>query len=195
MDFDKEVKDISTTTNIKMASTMKKAAMEKAVAEGTFYECKWCGKEGTNSQYKTTSSEPICGRAVVCKTDTYCSYECCYADTVETNNKFILERIDWANHLLDMSKEHVADAIKHGLKLHPVILLVAKIMNILKKVLTLIISGDKPAAQKLYDEKKATITDCAEDLLADDATASIYMNVLNNFSSVETMLGSQTTFE
>ena len=174
---------------------MKKATKEKAVAEGTFYECKWCGKEGTNSKYKTTSSKPICGRAVVYKTDTYCSYECGYAETVENNNKIILKRIDWANHVLAMSKQNVADAIKHGLKLHPVILLVAKILNIYKKILTLIISGDKPAAQKLYDEKKATITDCAEDLLADDATASIYMNVLNNFSAVETMLGSHTVFE
>ena len=171
---------------------MKKEAKATAVKKGTFYECMWCGKEGTNSQYTTTSQTPVCGRMVDGKTYSYCSRACGMAYTKESGRKLILRLNDWATEVIDMCKLDVTEAINAGVKVRPVVLRIAKVINVYKKVLVAIISGDNSTAQKLYDKHKETITDCAEDILADEDEA--YMAVLNKFAGLKTVLASSFRF-
>ena len=169
-----------------MTSTMKKEAKANAVKKGTFYECKWCGKEGTNAEYTTPSQKPVCGRMVVVATYSYCSLMCGMACTKESGRKMILRLNDWATEIIDLCKLDVTEAINDGVKVRPVVLRIAKVINVYKKVLVAIISGDNSTAQKLYDKHKETITDCAEDILVDED--EVYMVVLNKFAGLETML-------
>jgi len=171
-----------------MASTMKKAAKAAAVKKGTFYECGWCGKEGTDSQYTAVDWSVVCGRMVESSGRSYCSAKCQYICAAEHNRDNILDDIEGANEKLDAIKKRVAITLKNGDKISPSLLQTAKLFNIYKKVLILIVSGDKPSARKLYDEKKPIVTDCAEDLLADEAWAESYMPTINKFAEIEGLL-------
>jgi hypothetical protein len=171
-----------------MASTMKKAAKAAAVKKGTFYECGWCGKEGTNSRYTAVDWSVVCGRMVDGAGRSYCSAKCRYMVAAEHNRANILDDIECANERLDSIKKHVAETLKNGDKIPPIILQNAKLINIYKKVLTLIVSGDKPSARKLYDEKKPIVTDCAEDLLANEDWSESYMPTINKFAEIEGLL-------
>ena len=180
---------LTTTNDIQMASTMKKEAKAKAVAKGTFYECGWCGKEGTDAIYTTDKGSVVCGRMVRKADHSYCSQKCLYMVVAQHNRAELLGCIQWANEALDSIKGYVAEIIADGEKIPPQLLHVAKLFNIYKKVLTLIISGDKPSARKLYDEKKETVTDCAEELLANKGWADSYMPFINKFAEVNEMMG------
>ena len=179
---------LTTTNDIQMASTMKKEAKAEAVAKGTFYECGWCGKEGTDAPYESISRRTVCGRTSKTGTKPFCSEKCRRISCVETNRRIVLEAIDATNMALDIIKTGMAEFIKHGKKIDPVLLQVAKLFNICKKVLTLIVSGDKPSARKLYDEKKATVTDCSEDVLAHEVWSKLYMSFINEFAEIDEMM-------
>jgi predicted nucleic acid-binding Zn ribbon protein len=169
-------------------ATMKKAAKAAAMEKGTFYECGWCGKEGTNTPYNSIRKKVVCGRAVEGATTYFCSMKCQYIHCAESNRRKVIAAIDFTNETLDMIKNVVAEYIDEGEKIDPVLLQVAKLVNIFKKVLTLIVSGDKSSARKLYDEKKAIVTDCAEDVLASEAWGDLYMFFINRFAEVDGML-------
>ena len=168
-----------------MTSTMKKEAKATAVKKGTFYECGWCGKEGTNTAYYTTKKRVICGRMVEQGKEYFCSYKCQHIDCLEHNRRKLIANIDFTNELLDELKKIMADFIKKGDKISPCVLKTAKLLNIFKKVLTFVISGDKPSARKLYEEKKAIVTDYTEDLLADKEWERLYMFFINGFAELD----------
>ena len=176
-------------------ATMKKATKAAAVAKGTYHECAWCGKEGDDFTHTSTSSKVVCGRAVTLGKAYYCSAECCHIETVETNRRNILERLDWINGVIDNFKKFLTEAVARGVQVPPTTMRIAKIAHILKKVLTLIMTGDKPSAQKVYDENKATITDCEEDILASSPhkASEVYMVFIDSFAGVETMLKPSTS--
>jgi predicted nucleic acid-binding Zn ribbon protein len=167
---------------------MKKQAKAKAVEKGTFYECGWCGKEGTNAPCGSDVKKVVCGRMVEEGKNYFCSEKCQHIYCGESNRREIIRDIDFANEILDDIKKIVADFIKEGEKISPPLLQMAKLLNIYKKVLTLIISGDKPSARKLYNEKKAIVTDCAEDLLADKVWTQLYMVFINKFAELDELL-------
>jgi predicted nucleic acid-binding Zn ribbon protein len=192
--FDEEVKDISRTTTAFQMATMKKATKAAAVKKGTYYECGWCGQEGTNARYRSEFMTPVCGRLVAGKTNYFCSKKCRHMVSAEHNRREVIGCIDYTNEVLDTIKSSVAYSIKHGEKIDPVLLQVTKLINIYKKVLTLIVSGDKPSARKLYDEKKAIVTDCAEDVLADEYWAEMYMFFINKFAEVDGMMNDECSF-
>jgi hypothetical protein len=169
-------------------ATMKKQAKAAAVKKGTYYECRWCGQEGTNAPYQSEEITSVCGRMVAGKISYYCSEKCRYTFCAEGNRRDAIKEIDRTNETLDDIKDCVAAAIKHGDKIDPVLLQVAKLFNIYKKVMTLIISGDKSSARKLYDEKKELITDCAEDMLASEEWAGMYMSIINSFAEAEKLM-------
>ena len=172
-----------------MASTMKKTAKAEAVKKGTFYECGWCGKEGTNAPYYSTSNTVVCGRLLEQgKKTCFCSAKCQDIYCAESNRKAIIADIDWANQSIDAIKQFVADMIKKGRKINPTILQVAKLVNVYKKVATLIVSGDKPSARKLYDEKKDLVTECEEDILADKTYEAGYMKFIDHFAELDAMM-------
>jgi predicted nucleic acid-binding Zn ribbon protein len=175
-------------------ATMKKQAKATAVKKGTYYECAWCGKEGTNTPYSSTTNKVVCGRAVEQGKKYYCSAKCQHISCVEHNRRRVIEAIDFTNTALGMVKNGVAEHIKDGDKINPVILQMAKMLNIFKKVLTFLVSGDTPSARKLYDEKKAIVTDCAEDVLADKEWADLYMFFINRFAEVDGMLTDRCSF-
>lgn len=169
-------------------ATMKKQAKAKAVEKGTFYECGWCGKEGTNAPCYSVEQEVICGRAVEGKEIYFCSDKCQDIYSVEHNRRSVIKDIEWANDTLDRLKDAVAKYIKNGDKISPVLLQTAKLVNIYKKVSTFIVSGDKPSARKLYEEKKEIVTDYIEDVLADKEWEYLYMMFINQFAELnETM--------
>jgi predicted nucleic acid-binding Zn ribbon protein len=182
---------LTTTNDIQMASTMKKAAKEAAVKKGTFYECGWCGKEGTDAFYKTERGSVVCGRMVRKEDRSYCSEKCQYVVISQHNRREALACIDYANGFLDMVRKYVAVFIKEGEQIPPQLLQAARLFNIYKKVMTLTVSGDKPSARKLYDEKKETITDQVEELLAsnDGYWSDMYMTFINKFAEVNDMIG------
>ena len=167
---------------------MKKQAKAVAVEKGTFYECSWCGAEGTNAPCSSTRQEIMCGRSVEKETSYFCSAKCQNISCSEQNRRQVISGIDFANEILDDIKKVVADYIKKGVKINPCILQMAKLYNIYKKVMTFIISGDKPSARKLYDEKKAIVTDCAEDLLADKVWEKLYMFFIDKFAELDELL-------
>lgn len=171
-------------------ATMKKQAKAKAVEKGTFYECVWCGQEGTNAPYSSTTKRVVCGRAVEQGKKYYCSAKCQHIYCVENNRRKVIAAIDFTNEALGMVKNGVAVSINEGEKINSVILQMAKLLNIFKKVLTFIVSGDKSSARKLYDEKKAIVTDCAEDVLADKEWADVYMFFINRFAELDGILAS-----
>jgi predicted nucleic acid-binding Zn ribbon protein len=166
-------------------ATMKKQAKATAVKKGTFYECVWCGKEGTNAPGYSITNKVVCGRVVETGKKYFCSDKCQRIYCSEHNRRKVIEAIDFANEALDKVKNVVADFIEEGDKIKPVLLQTAKLLNIYKKVLTFIVSGDKPSARKLYDEKKAIVTDCAEDLLADEVWGDLYMFFINRFAELD----------
>ena len=174
-------------------ATMKKQAKATAVKKGTFYECHWCGKEGTNAPCSSAKMEVVCGRAVKEDTKYFCSAKCQRTSCVEQNRREGIDSIDFTNRALDVIKIGVAQFIKHGKKIDPVLLQVTKLMNIYKKVLTFIVSGDTPSARKLYDEKKAIITDCTEDVLADDK-GKVYMFFINKFAELDEIMSDDYLF-
>jgi hypothetical protein len=171
-----------------MASTMKKQAKAKAVKKGTFYECGWCGKEGTNSRFTADKGAVVCGRIVRTADRSYCSDKCQHADCAEHNRDAILGDIEWANEILAVIKQYVTEILQHGDKIPPALLQIAKLFNIFKKVTTLLVSGDKSSARKLYDEKKPIVTDCVEDMLADEDWAETYMPLINKYAGLDGML-------
>ena len=192
--FDFKPNNISRTTTTFQMATMKKAAKAAAVKKGTYYECGWCGKEGTNAPYKSEFMTPVCGRMVAGKTNNFCSKKCRHIVAAEHNRREVITCIDYTNQVLDEIKSSVAYSIKHGEKIDPVLLQVTKLINIYKKVLTFIVSRDKSSARKLYDEKKAIVTDCAEDVLADKEWADVYMFFINRFAEVDGMLSGKCSF-
>ena len=175
-------------------ATMKKQAKATAVKKGTYYECGWCGKEGTNTPYSSTTNEVVCGRAVEKEKNYFCSEKCRHIYCVERNRRKGIEAIDFTNESLDMVKNIVAEYIEEGDKINPIILQMAKLLNIYKKVLTFIVSGDTPSAQKLYDEKKVIVTDCAEDVLADEVWGEMYMFFINRFAELDGMMSDDCSF-
>jgi len=175
-------------------ATMKKHAKATAVKKGTFYECFWCGKEGTNAPCYSISKIIVCGRAVEKREKPFCSEKCRHIHCAENNRREVIEAIDFANRGLDKVKNLVADFIKEGDKIPPSVLQFAKLLNIYKKVLTFIISGDKPSARKLYDEKKEIVTDCAEDLLADKIWTKLYMYFIDRFAELNEMMTNDCSF-
>ena len=175
-------------------ATMKKQAKATAVKKGTFYECGWCGKEGTNTPYSSTTNEVVCGRAVEKEKRSYCSAKCQHIYCVENNRREAIEAIDFANESLDMLKNVVAEYIEKGCKIDPVILQMAKLLNIYKKLWMFIVSGDMPSARKLYDEKKAIVTDCAEDVLADKVWGETYMFFINKFAEFDGVMTKACSF-
>jgi len=158
------------------------------VKKGTYYECAWCGQEGTNSRYVSENLESVCGRMVAKTTKPFCGAKCRRIFTVEHNRCATIEEIEKANDALDVIKKAIAFCLETDRQIDPVLLQVAKMNNIYKKLMTLIVSGDRSSARKLYDEKKAIITDCAEDILASKQWESMYMSVLNKFAEAESML-------
>ena len=173
---------------------MKKAAKAAAVKKGTYYECGWCGQEGTNSRYESETLESVCGRMVVEKTNYFCSEKCRHIFCVENNRRDAIKEIDRTNDTLDVIKRWVAFYLETDRKIDPVLLKAAKLFNIYKKVMTLIVSGDKPSARKLYDEKKELLTDCAEDMLASKQWEHMYMVILDKFAEVEQLLDGGCAF-
>jgi len=180
-------RSITQQQHLKMA-TMKKQAKAKAVEKGTFYECVWCGKEGTNAPCSSTRQEIMCGRSVETGTIYFCSVKCRRTYCLEYNRREAIKSIDVANEILDKIKVAVAAYIEHGHKIEPCVLQMAKLLNIYKKVLTFIISGDKPSAQKLYDEKKEIVTDYTEDLLANKLWSRLYMTYIDRFAELDEVL-------
>ena len=180
--------DISRTTTTFQMATMKKSTKAAAVKKGTYYECGWCGKEGTNAPYSSTTNKVVCGRAVKKGKTYFCSDKCQHIYCAEHNRREVIESIDFANETIDDIKKIVANFIKEGGKIDPVVLQVAKLLNIYKKLLTFIVSGDKPSARKLYDEKKEIVTDCAEDVLADKVWGKLYMFFINRFAELNEMM-------
>ena len=175
-------------------ATMKKHAKATAVKKGTYYECGWCGKEGTNTPYSSIKKSVVCGRAVEKEKRSFCSAKCQHIDCVESNRREGIAAIDFTNEALDIIKLAVAEYIEKGCKINPVVLQMAKLLNIHKKVLTFIISGDTPSARKLYDEKKAIVTDCAEDVLADEVWGEVYMFFINRFAELDGMMTGDCSF-
>jgi len=173
---------------------MKKATKAAAVKKGTYYECGWCGQEGTNAEYSTNSSSVVCGRMVMKKDKSFCSEKCRHIVAAEHNRREVIASIDYTNEALADIKDEVATLIKDGEKIDPVILQIAKLLNIYKKVLTFIVSRDMSSARKLYDEKKAIVTDCAEDVLANQEWAEMYMFFINRFAEVDGMLNGDCSF-
>ena len=176
-----------------MASTMKKAAKAVAVAEGTFYECAWCGKEGTNTKFSSCKVDSVCGREVITRKLFYCSKNCMLSKMIEDNRRFAIDSIEWANTMIAQFKTHVTQTIKDDDQVDPTMLQIIKIVNILKKVTTLALSGDKPSARKLFEEKKEIITDCAEDVLADADWSDTYIDLLNRIADAKTLLKHDTS--
>jgi len=174
-----------------MTSTMKKQAKATAVEKGTFYECVWCGKEGTNAPCYSDVNKVVCGRMVEQGKKYFCSEKCQYIACTEHNRNEIIKDIDFANKILGDIKKIVTTFIKGGEKIPPLLLQNAKLINIHKKVLTFIVSGDKPSARKLYNEKKEIVTDCAEDLLADESWGKLYMFFINRFAEIDNMLSDE----
>ena len=175
-------------------ATMKKQAKATAVKKGTFYECVWCGKEGTNAPYYSDVSKVVCGRMVEKGKKYFCSAKCQHISCSEHNRREIIKDIDFTNEVLADTKKIVASFIKEGNKISPSLLQFAKLINIYKKVLTFIVSRDKPSARKLYDEKKAIVTDCAEDLLADKVWGQLYMFFINRFAEVDGVINNDVSF-
>jgi hypothetical protein len=169
-------------------ATMKKQAKATAVEKGTFYECVWCGKEGTNAPCYSTTKRVVCGRAVEQGKKYFCSEKCQHISCSEHNRRQMILDIDWANKNLGDIKKIVADFIKEGEKIPLALLQLAKLLNIYKKVLTFIVSGDKSSARKLYDEKKESVTDCTEDLLVDEVWGKLYMFFINRFAELDGMM-------
>ena len=172
---------------------MKKAAKAKAVEKGTFYECHWCGKEGTNTKWTSNSYTSICGRRVLDHTNSFCSEKCLDIDTVENNRVAILSHIDYIDACILVYKEAVADAIAAGEKVRPIILTLAKTYKIIRKVLVLIVSKDKTAARELYLAHREFIGNSAEELLEiTDGDAGgigeLYMHILNTCAKIDTYL-------
>jgi len=170
-------------------TTMKKQAKAKAVEKGTFYECGWCGKEGTNAPCGSDVKKVVCGRMVEEGKNYFCSEKCQNIYCVESNRRILISDIDFANKILGDIKKIVTSFIKEGEKIPPLLLQLAKLLNIFKKVLTFVISGDKPSAQKLYDEKKEIVTDYTEDLLADKVWGDSYMVFINKFAILDEVIG------
>ena len=175
-------------------ATMKKQAKAEAVKKGIFYECGWCGKEGTDSKYTTDRGSVVCGRMVKVVDRSYCSAACQHMACAEHNRASVLGDIEWANEALDAIKDFMAAILKNGDKIPPNLLQIAKLFNIFKKVATLIVSGNKSAARKLYAEKKEIVTDCEEDLLADEHWSDSYMPFINKFAEIEGMLRTDCAF-
>ena len=175
-------------------ATMKKAAKAAAVKKGTFYECGWCGKEGTNTPYSSFKTNAVCGRMVGGEKKYFCSAKCQHIHCAESNRRKVIGTIDFTNNSLDIVKIILAASINEGNKIDPVVLQVAKLLNIYKKVATFIVSGDKSSARKLYDEKKAIVTDCAEDVLATEKWADMYMFFLDRFAELDGMLSRECPF-
>ena len=184
---------LTNNNNIQMA-TMKKQAKATAVKKGTYYECGWCGKEGTNTPYSSTTNGVVCGRLVEEGKTYFCSAKCQHIHCAEHNRRHVIESIDFTNESLDIIKIAVAEYIEKGCKINPVILQMAKLLNIHKKVLTFIVSGDKSSARKLYDEKKTIVTDCAEDVLADEVWGELYMFFINRFAELDGMMTDDCSF-
>ena len=177
-----------------MASTMKKATKAKAVKKGTYYECVWCGKEGTNTPWCSAKMDVVCGRSVKGVSKLFCSEKCQYIYCAEYNRRCLIASIDFTNKTLDDIKRRVTNFIKKGEKVDPVLLQIAKLMNIYKKVATFIVSGDRSSARKLYDEKKAIVTDCAEDVLADKTYENWYMKFIDKFVELDEMISDKYAF-
>jgi len=174
-------------------ATMKKQAKATAVKKGTFYECFWCGKEGTNAPYYSDVNKVVCGRMVEKGKKYFCSAKCQHISCSEHNRRTVIDCIDFANGALVRIKDAVADLIKEGIKIPPPLLQTAKLINIFKKVLTFLISGDKPSARKLYDEKKEIVTDCTEDLLADKVWGDMYMVFINWFAELDGLMSDEVS--
>ena len=172
---------------------MKKQAKATAVEKGTFYECVWCGKEGTNAPCYSVTKKVVCGRAVETGNKYFCSDKCQHIHCVEHNRRKLIEGIDFANEGIDKVKDVVAECIQEGIKIPPPILQMAKLINIFKKVLTFIVSGDKPSARKLYDEKKEIVTDYTEDLLADKLWRDMYMFFINRFVELDGLMSDEVS--
>ena len=177
-----------------MASTMKKEAKAKAVKKGTFYECHWCGKEGTDARYNSDVKMTVCGRSVINRVDRFCSLNCMKVDVVESNRRMVLEQIESMNHITEGYRKVVVESVEDGTKIDHAFTQIAKLANIYKKVLTLRVSGDRLGALKLYTDKKATITDCIEDVLADKLYSKWYMDWVDRFANVEGILDKQCSF-
>jgi hypothetical protein len=171
-----------------MASTMKKEAKAKAVKKGTFYECGWCGKEGTDAPYDSFVKRTVCGRSVLDRIERFCSLNCMKVDVVESNRRMALEQIEEMNRITESYRKVVVESVEDGTKIDHAFTQIAKLANIYKKVLTLRVSGDRLGALKLYTDKKATITDCIEDVLADKLYSFWYMDWVDRFSRVEGIL-------
>jgi hypothetical protein len=112
---------------------------------------------------------------------------------VENNRREVIKGIDFANEGLDLVKNVVAEYIEEGTKITPCILQMAKLLNIFKKVLTFVISGDKPSARKLYDEKKEIVTDYTEDVLADKLFGDMYMFFINRFAELDGVINNDVS--
>jgi hypothetical protein len=175
-------------------ATMKKQAKAEAVKKGTFYECHWCGKEGTDALYDLNIMRTVCGRAVINRTHRFCSLNCMKIDAAESNRRMVLNEIEWANRMTGGYRAIVTEAIENGEAIHPTVTQIMKMTNIYKKVLILRLSGDRRAALKLYADKKATITDCVEDVLADKDVSERYMAWVDRFSRVEGILDPKCHF-
>jgi len=173
---------------------MKKQAKAEAVKKGTFYECGWCGKEGTDAVYDSNIMRTVCGRAVLHRTIRFCSLNCMKIETAESNRRMVLDEIEWANLMTEGYREIVTCAIETGKVIHPAFTQIMKMTNIYKKVLVLRLSGDRDAALKLYDEKKSIITDCVEDVLAHKDFSEQYMPWVDRFSRVEGLLDPSCQF-
>jgi len=175
-------------------ATMKKQAKAEAVKKGTFYECHWCGEEGTDALYDMNIMRTVCGRAVINRTHRFCSLNCMKIDAAETNRRMVLDEIEWANRMTGDYRVMVTYAIKSGEVIPPIFTQIMKMTNIYKKVLTLRLSGDRLAALKLYTDKKPLITDCVEDVLAHKDLSERYMNWVDRFSRVEGILNPKCHF-
>ena len=145
-------------------ATRKKAAKAKAVADGTFYECGYCGKEGTNPPVSSNHYTYSCGQRGDPTTTHFCSKPCGRAYINEDNNITWCKDLDAINYAIENYKGLVKMAVEKGEQLPKRIISDLKLFNIKRAMLVLLLQGDRKAVHNLYMEKREVISDALEEI-------------------------------
>ena len=158
---------------------MKKAEKAAAVADGTYYECGYCGKEGTNPPYSSRYYTYSCGQKGDPKTTHYCSKPCGRTDFNERNNIMWCKAVDDLDQTIENYKGLVRMAVEEGEQLPKRIISDLKLFKINRAMVVLLLQGDKKAVQNLYMEKREVISDALEEINTtyedDDDDKQIYL--------------------
>ena len=145
-------------------ATMKKAAKAKAVAGGTFYECGYCGKEGTNAPFSCKEYNYSCGQKGDPKTARFCSKSCARTYIIEGNATSWCKELDELDQRIENYKGVVKMAVECGEQLPKRIISDLKLFKIKRAMLALLLQGDRKAVQNLYKEKREVISDALEEI-------------------------------